>query len=133
MSGLRKSNPYENLNRAMDPFDPLKKVDRKAMLEKQEKIMKEEGLEIEKGTALRKSGTTIAKPAERMKFNFKRHNSVQRKLNYDHILEGMEEVSFDRIDSNLRTDYLETKLREILVDQVGPIVTLSKKNLLYNA
>ena len=42
-------------------------------------------------------------------------------------------MSFDRIDTNLRTDYLETKLREILIEQVGPIVSLSKKNLLYNA
>ena len=68
-----------------------------------------------------------------MQFNFKRHNTVQRKLNYDHVLQDFEQVSFERIDTNLRTDYLETKLREILIEQVGPIVSLSKKNLLYNA
>lgn len=68
-----------------------------------------------------------------MQFNFKRSNAIQRKLKYDHVLEDYEQVSFEEIDSHLRTDYLETKLREILVEQVAPIVQLSKKNLLYNA
>ena len=71
---------------------------------------------MDKGVALRKSGTAIVKEPDRMKFNFKRHNTVQRKFNYDHIIEGMEDISFDKIDSNLRTDYLETKLREIIVE-----------------
>ena len=44
-----------------------------------------------------------------------------------------EKISFDRIDKNLRTDYLETKVREMILEQVEPIVSLSKKNLLYNA
>ena len=45
----------------------------------------------------------------------------------------LEPISFENIDKNLRTDYLETKIREMLIEQVNPIVTLSKKNLLYNA
>ena len=43
------------------------------------------------------------------------------------------EINFSRIDSHLKTDYLETKLREMLVELVMPIVTLAKKNLIHNA
>ena len=68
-----------------------------------------------------------------MRFNFKTENEVKRTLNYDRVLKGVEEVQFEQIDKNLKTDYLENKLRDIIIEQVYPIVTLSKKNLLYNA
>ena len=42
-------------------------------------------------------------------------------------------VDFAKIDTSLKTDYLESKLREMLVELVMPIVTLSKKNLIHNA
>lgn len=58
---------------------------------------------------------------------------MARTLKYDHVNEGYEEIDFEEIDKNLRTGYLETRLREIIIDQVNPIVTLSKKNLVYNA
>jgi len=68
-----------------------------------------------------------------VRFNFKTENEVKRTLNYDNVLKGVEEVEFEQIDKNLKTDYLETKLRDMIIEQVYPIVTLSKKNLLYNA
>ena len=43
------------------------------------------------------------------------------------------QIDFSRIDQNLRTDYLETKMREMLAELVVPIVTLAKKNLVHNA
>ena len=42
-------------------------------------------------------------------------------------------ISFSKIDTHLKTNYLESKLREILVELVMPIVTLAKKNLIHNA
>ena len=47
--------------------------------------MKEEGLDI-KRLSMNRLNTTLIKKPERMQFNFKRHNTVQRKLNYDHVL-----------------------------------------------
>ena len=43
------------------------------------------------------------------------------------------QIDFNRIDQNLRTDYLETKIRDMLAELVIPIVTLAKKNLIHNA
>ena len=46
---------------------------------------------------------------------------------------NIEKVDFSKIDSHLKTDYLETKMREMLVELVMPIIMLAKKNLIHNA
>lgn len=43
------------------------------------------------------------------------------------------DINFKRIDANMKSEHLETKLREMLVELVMPIVTLAKKNLVHNA
>ena len=55
---------------------------------------------------------------EKFKFNSKPQNTVKRKFDYEQTIGDSEVVSFDKIDTNLRTEYLETRMREILVDQV---------------
>ena len=77
------------------------------------------------------SANTSGSPSKR--FQFKKENVVPLTLDYDRVMEGIRDINFSNIDNNLRTEYLETKLREMILEQVEPIVTLSKKNLLYNA
>lgn len=114
MSGLRKSNPYEQLKLDRTADSPERDALRPQLL-----IQKKQQLEAQ----------------NKFQMNIKRSNTVKRTFNYSQALENpkKDQFSFDKIDQNLKTEYLETKMREILVEQVMPIVTLSKKNLIYNA
>ena len=114
MSGLRKSNPYENLL-AANPFGPATKAELDAFKEKRE-ALNALGLEPGQAVDLQTKLKGVTGVANQMRFNFQTENEVYRKLDYSRVLEGLEAIDFGEIDANLKTDYLETKIRDIVVN-----------------
>ena len=114
MSGLRKSNPYENLI-AQNPFGPVTKAEQEAMMEQKE-AMNAQGIEPGEPFDFKTKLKTVTGVGNQMRFNFQTENEVYRKLDYSRVLEGLEQIDFKEIDSNLKTDYLETRIRDIVVN-----------------
>ena len=132
LSGLRKSNPYEMLNRGVSPFDPDNEADKERIMERK-LAMKAMGIESAPADTWSMRQKEVVGAVAPMRFNFKTENEVKRTLNYEKVFEDSEQIDFKQIDQSLKNDYLETKLRDIILEHVYPIITLSKKNLLYNA
>ena len=132
-SCLRNSNPYDNLFRSRSPFDPQTSVDIQRQRER-DQAAKAHGIELSLPIDYQTKLKQVVGAVAPMWFNFKTENDVKRTLDYSHVLEGLtEKIDFSGIDANLKTDYLEAQIREIIVNYVEPLVMLSKKNLLYNA
>ena len=133
MSGLRKSNPYANLNRDQTrEFEPKTAAEFQRQKER-DASAKANGIELSKPFDFNTKLKQVVGAVAPIRFNFKTENDVKRTLDYSKALEGIEQVDFSEIDANLKTDYLESQIRDIIVHYVEPLVVLSKKNLIYNA
>ena len=107
ISGIRKTNPYENLVSSAFDHD-VKLIDSPTVFAAQaaaDKVNGKESSDIDSAAdnmlqKLKQSEEQDRRVAEppKMTFNFKRRNTVERKLNYDNVNDGFEVINFDEID-----------------------------------